>query len=62
VIEIHAMPDEIRVAQIAEYQKPILAHCLHTMIVVSPLHRNFNVLKQVSNQCWRAIVRGRAGS
>jgi CheY-like chemotaxis protein len=50
VIEIHAMPDEIRIAQIAEYQKPILAHCLHTMIVVSPLYRNFNVLKQVSNQ------------
>jgi hypothetical protein len=50
VIEIHDIPKDIRVTQMAELQKPILAHCLHTMLVVSPLYRNFNVLKQLSGQ------------
>ena len=50
VIEIHGIPKEIRAAQIAELQKPILAHCLHTIHLVSPLYRNFNMLKQMSDQ------------
>lgn len=50
VIEIRDIPKDIRISQIAELQKPILAHCLHTMLAVSPLYRNFNMLKQISNQ------------
>ena len=50
VLEIHGIPKEIRAAQLAELQKPILPHCLHTMLVVSPLYRNFSVLKQMSGQ------------
>ena len=50
VIELHDLPKDLRAVQIAELQKPILAHCLHTTLVVSPLYRNFGLLKQVSNQ------------
>ena len=50
VIEIHDIPKDIKAMQVAEVQKPVLPHCLHTMLVVSPLYRNFNVLKQISNQ------------
>jgi CheY-like chemotaxis protein len=50
VIEIHDVPKDIRAVQLAALQKPVLAHCLHTMLVVSPLYRNFAVLKQMSGQ------------
>ena len=50
VIEIHGVPDEMHAPQIAQCQKVILAHCLHTMIVVSPTYRSFNLLKKLGNQ------------
>ena len=50
MLEIHDIPKDIRATQIAEVQKPVLAHCLHTMLMVSPSYRNFSVLKQISNQ------------
>ncbi len=50
IIEIHSVPNEMRAAQLAELQKPILPHCLHTMMVVPPSYSNFAVLKQISGQ------------
>jgi CheY-like chemotaxis protein len=50
IIEIHGVPNEMRAVQIAELQKPILPHCLHTMLVVPPSYSNFAVLKQISGQ------------
>jgi CheY-like chemotaxis protein len=50
IIEIHAVPTEMRAMQLAELQKPILPHCLHTMLVVPPSYNNFAVLKQISGQ------------
>jgi CheY-like chemotaxis protein len=50
VIEIHDIPKDLKAMQMAEVQKPVLPHCLHTMLVVSPAYRNFTVLKQISNQ------------
>lgn len=50
IIEIHSVPNEMRAVQLAELQKPILPHCLHTMMVVPPSYSNFAVLKQISGQ------------
>jgi len=50
IIEIHGVPNEMRAAQLAELQKPVLPHCLHTMMVVPPAYSNFAVLKQISGQ------------
>jgi CheY-like chemotaxis protein len=50
IIEIHDIPKEMRAAQLAELQKPVLAHCLHTMLSVSPLYRNFTLLRQIGGQ------------
>jgi len=50
IIEIHGVPSEMRAVQLAELQKPILPHCLHTMLVVPPAYNNFAVLKQISGQ------------
>lgn len=50
IIEIHGVPNEMRAVQLAELQKPILPHCLHTMLVVPPAYNNFAVLKQISGQ------------
>jgi CheY-like chemotaxis protein len=50
VIEIHEVPKDIRAVQLAAAQKPVLPHCLHTMLVVSPSYRNFSLLKQISGQ------------
>lgn len=50
IIEIHDVPPETKTLQIAELQKPILPHCLHTMLVVPSSYPNFGVLKQISGQ------------
>ncbi len=50
IIEIHGVPNEMRAVQLAELQKPVLPHCLHTMMVVPPSYSNFSVLKQISGQ------------
>jgi hypothetical protein len=41
---------DLKAVQIAELQKPILSHCLHTMLVVPPSYGKFDVLKQISGQ------------
>lgn len=50
IIELHGAPNEMRAVQLAELQKPVLPHCLHTMMVVPPSYNNFTVLKQISGQ------------
>lgn len=50
IIEIQDVPNDMRAMQLAELQKPILPHCLHTMLMVPPSYGNFTVLKQIGGQ------------
>ena len=50
IVELHDVPPDMRAGQIVELQKPILPHCLHTMLVVPPSYAQLNVLRQVSGQ------------
>lgn len=50
IIELHDAPPDMRAGQIVELQKPVLPHCLHTMLVVPAGYAQLNVLRQVSSQ------------
>jgi len=46
VVMIVEPPNDLRTAQLADVQAPLLAHCLNITVAVPPTFSNFNTLKQ----------------